>query len=273
MSSYILKVGEEDSKRLEILSKIYNPSSYEFINKHISSNTKNILDVGTGHGHMANWFSSNFVNSNILAIDNSEDQLEVSKKKFSIRKNISFVKSNVLDNSMVNIVTDHFPDGVDLIYCRYLLIHLPSSEWKIFFNNMFKVLKAGGSLIIEEQGLSVSSYPSVPALSRGADLVKQATKEKDLLFDSIETLWNHVKLLNKQFIINDNSLNQPILRDLETRKLLYDSFYQVLPILIETKVAPESEIRQIAKELEELIKDESYLITSFPLLQLHLIKI
>ncbi len=273
MSSYVLKVGEEDNKRLEILTKIYNPSSYKFINKHINSNIKNIVDLGTGHGYMAGWFSNQFPNANILAIDKSEEQLQVSKKKFSNIKNISFIKSDVLDDSTTNIIKEHFQDVVDLIYCRYLLIHLPYCKWDMFFNNMLKILKPGGSLILEEQGLPANSYPVVPALSRGADLVKQATKKKGLLFDSIETLWSHIKVLKKQFRINDYSINKPILKDLETRKLLSYSFNQVLPLLIETKVASESEIKQIAKEVEDIVQDENYLITSFPVFQLHVVKI
>lgn len=217
---------------------------------------------------MINWLSQHFNKAKIIGIDKSEDQLFLGKNNFSNNKNISFINIDVLDTENTPLIKKNLSDTA-----RYLLLHLPYEKWDNFFTHILHMLKPGSSLILEEPRLPATAYPTVKALSTGAELSKKFAEQLGIKLDCIEPLWDYTKNINKTFKVNDVQFNQPILTSERSKSLLSQSFDQIVPALIKSNISTEQEIKQISDDVNNLVKDPNYIATSFRVIQLHLVKI
>ena len=150
---YDFEVGEEGLD-YDLLDASYNATTQAFIIKAGIKPGMKILDVGCGAGVMTAWLAKQVgPHGSVTAIDNSEEQLNVTIKRLK-KENISNVTTKVLSAYDISQLNEKF----DLIYCRFLLHHLhsPRNTIKLFYEN----LKPKGIYIGEEGIISAAfAYP------------------------------------------------------------------------------------------------------------------
>lgn len=128
---------KEDRGELKIY-KNYNlilESVFNLVDK-LNINNPNILEIGVGTGNLASKFLKN--NYNIIGIDQSREMLNVSKEKYP--------KLKVRLGEFLKI-----PYGdkcFDVIVSTYAFHHLNNSEKSIAIEEMLRVLKDNGKIII-----------------------------------------------------------------------------------------------------------------------------
>ncbi|WHQ37400.1 class I SAM-dependent methyltransferase [Spiroplasma sp. SV19] len=156
MKGYILKTGEHDEERLDSLFDVYNQGSQEFIKENVKKkNIKIIFDIGCGQGSMSMWFANYFPNCQVYGIDNSNEQIVIFNDKLKAYQNVHSFLGDIT-NKEANFKAI---GKADLIYSRYLLLHL--KDWESFFDNLYHLLNNHGTLIIEEPGFPWTSYPEL----------------------------------------------------------------------------------------------------------------
>ncbi len=113
---------------------IIKPSNFsQFIKKKFlkKKKIKNILEIGCGNGRDTFYFSK-YV-TKIVSIDNSQQAIIKNKNNERIKKNIIFLKKDIL--SRFNVLVKNF----DLIYARFFLHTINSREEDIFLNLLKKI--------------------------------------------------------------------------------------------------------------------------------------
>lgn len=108
------------------------------------------LEIGTAQGIRARIMSELYPNTHVTAIDRSQDLLNVT----SHRMNLTFNQADVYDLP--------FPDNhFDFVYARLVFMHL--SEPIKALQNILRVLKPGGRLLIEDADRDCMFFEPAPA--------------------------------------------------------------------------------------------------------------
>ena len=122
----------------------YNKKADKVINKfinYIKNNDIQItshIDFGCGTGYFCKLISDMGIDT--MGIDISHGMLKIAKEKYP---NIDFKDGNIVDYKSKN--------KVDFISCNYDTVNhlLDFSEWKLFFENVYKNLNDGGLFLFD----------------------------------------------------------------------------------------------------------------------------
>lgn len=122
--------GYSAQERFDLETPIFGKA----INSHITKDDKVILDYGCGIGRLAKQLLSINQDIHIIGLDPSNDQrrlasLYVSNERFKV------------------IQPEELCERVDVIYCIYVLQHVPAIELRQAIERMHFYLKPGGKLI------------------------------------------------------------------------------------------------------------------------------
>jgi trans-aconitate 2-methyltransferase len=132
--------GDTDlaAERLRRLALVFNPSSREFLAALADRAPRDILDLGCGPGHTTRMLADVFPQANMVGLDSSSHFVELARRTSVPR--VTFALADA---------TQPLPGGpYDLVYCRYLLTHLPKAEDVVNF--WIGHLRGGGLLVVEE---------------------------------------------------------------------------------------------------------------------------
>ena len=135
----------------------------------------NILDIGTAKGELIKFLSSKIKKANFIGIDKEKSLIE---KAFKV-ENCVFKRMNILKYK------DESKKKFDVIICSGLLSIFNEKEVPIFMNNVSKILKKKGLLII-----------FAPLNIYGIDMINKFRKNSFKL-GVWESGWN---IFSKQFI-------------------------------------------------------------------------
>lgn len=262
--SYLLRVGDADRARLEVLASIYNPGSQAFLQRQLAPGAGTLVELGCGHGQMTCWMAQHYPDAKVFGLDESAEQLAICEQNQRAQDvtNIAFQRHDVLDPVQGIALAD-------AVYCRYVLLHL--KDWERFFSNALALCRPGGSLLIEEPGFPFFCYPHDEALDRANLLGQALTARMGLRFDCIDPLWRHVHAL-PGVTVKDYAFNQPILTTNEQKSLLWRSFAQIHAPLIAMGFCSEPEADTILARLAAIASDPLYVAGSLRMVQLHLVK-
>lgn len=147
-SEYIHGTSSEEQTRLRQFNGLNNPS---FIEGLPLSDRASVLEVGCGLGILADQVARTIPHGTVTAIDHSVEQLA---NLASHSPNIQILRA---DAYQLPFDDDHF----DVVYCRWLLEHLQKPV--AVLQEMRRVLKPGGFILVEENDISVQRYdPDCP---------------------------------------------------------------------------------------------------------------
>ena len=153
--TYIFTTGEKAAERLEFQSQLGLEWSFEHLQKAGIRQGMTVVDMGCGVGAMTIELAKLVGDSGIVyAFDISEKQLEIARAKTESAgfKNVIFICSDIYSN-------DDIPaNSIDLIYMRYLLMHIQFPDLAIA--RLKTLLKSDG--VIASQESIISSFTLIP---------------------------------------------------------------------------------------------------------------
>ena len=163
LGKYALATGEAADYRLRILHDLYGPGTRRVLLESGLRRGMRVADLGCGVG-MVTAVLAELVGprGHVVGIDASGAQLAQAGERLNGRgTNVRLVWASATDTGLP-------PGSFDLVYCRFLLIHLAEPERAL--REMFALLKPGGILVCEDGDLTASGSEPPSALDAFADL-------------------------------------------------------------------------------------------------------
>jgi len=136
--AYLFGDTELAAERLRRLADVFALSSREFLELLRPRRPKRIADLGCGPGYTTQLLGDVFPDASVRGLDGSQSFVILAQR--APRERIAFEVADV---------TRSLPGGpYDLVYCRYLLTHVPNYQDAIALWS--RHLAAGGMIAIEE---------------------------------------------------------------------------------------------------------------------------
>lgn len=152
---YILTTGEKGEAQLDALDRTFGVESRKFLQQLKIEQCRQVADIGCGLGNLSLWMAEQIAphNGRVVGVDNSEDQIRVAQRRAQERgiHNVEFKVLSAYDLSSL-------PQNFDLVYCRWLLIHLDDPKKAI--QQMCNRIMKNGILAMEESTKNKLSYPN-----------------------------------------------------------------------------------------------------------------
>jgi len=162
--------------------------------------------------------------------------------------NVRFVEASAIDTGLP-------PGSYDLIYCRFLLIHLPEPERAL--REMSALLKPDGILVCEDGDLTASGSEPPSALDAFADLWGRLGPRRGLDYTLGRRLFQMV--LDAGFPTPGITFNQPVVARGEQKRFLELSVAEAGPAFICAGLIKSRELDRTLVEMRRLAQDESVL--------------
>jgi len=166
-STYMLGIGTTGAKALAIQQGYLKKNSCNQLTKAGLKPGMKVYDIGCGSGEMTAYLAQQVgENGLVYAVDESEEQLTLTKKRIEALKltNVRYIQADI------QTYQDWDLKQADIVYARLLLMHLPHP--KNALKNMYNLLKSGGILSLQETTWStVHCSLSCKALEKYRDAV------------------------------------------------------------------------------------------------------
>ena len=135
----------------------------------------------------------------------------------------------------------------DLIYSRWLLVHLPRSSRQLFMNSVYQILSKNGIAIFEDINLK-QSYTESTAYKKWLGWFRVLGKQIDVDFDIGEKLEQY--FLDAGFKITHKNLYHPIFK-IEQQRFFNLDLYCTKKLLIKHQICTEEELQQLQAEISQ----------------------
>ncbi len=246
---YVLATGFGAVRRLAVLHEVYSPTSLRLLSESGISPGMSVLDLGCGTGNMSVALADLVgPKGTVTGIDSSDAQLIEARTAFpfSTWPNLEFIKADACDTGLPS-------HAYDLVYCRYLLMHLPNPTRCL--QEIFRLLKPGGMAVIEDGDLtSVYSIPPT-AIDTFATCFERLGESHEInyaLGNDLEDLVSGVGL-----IVHRLEVVQPPLRLAEHRQLIEWSLAEAAPAVIDAGILNDHEMATVLAEMAAVALDDS----------------
>src|SRR5215813_9579077 len=143
---YVLATGRAAAHRLQLLHSLYGPGARRVLLQAGIQPGMRVADLGCGVG-MTTALLAELVGptGQIVGVDYSAAQIAQARELLPAGfSNVNFIESSATDTGLPH-------ESFDLVYCRFLLIHLTDPEQAL--REMHKLLKADGILVCEDGDL------------------------------------------------------------------------------------------------------------------------
>jgi SAM-dependent methyltransferase len=247
---YALATGEAAAYRLAILHELYGPGTRRVLLEAGLRRGMRVADLGCGVG-MVTALLAELVGPTgyVVGIDSSAAQLAQARERLNADgAHIRFVEASANATGL--------PHGsFDLVYCRFLLIHLPEPERAL--REMFALLKPDGILVCEDGDLTASGSEPPSALDAFADLWGRLGPRRGLDYTLGRRLFQLV--LAAGFPTPGITFNQPVVARGEHKRLLELSVAEAGPAFICAGLITSRDLHRTLVEMRRLAGNESVL--------------
>lgn len=248
---YALATGADAVGRINVLHRIYSPAGREALLEAGLTEGMTVADFGCGPGTMTRMLASLVGPSgSVTGIDLHAAQLEQARH-FCAKDglaNTTFVTADAC-------VTGLPPDRFDLVYCRFLLLHLtdPAS----CLREMSRVLRPGGILVVEDGDLASACSVPPTALDAFADLFSRLGPIRGVDFSVANRLWHLVA--DAGFSITNLKIHQPAERAGLSGQLLKWSVEEAGPAFVDAGLITLEQLQHTIVEMESAVSDPNIL--------------
>lgn len=249
---YALATGADAVGRLHVLHQIYGPAGLRFLLHSGLTEGMRVADFGCGVGVVTRMLAEIVgPTGSVTGIDLHAGQVEEAADLCATSglENVTFVQASATDTGLPS-------NSLDLVYCRFLLLHLTDPE--ACLREMWRVLKPGGLIVVEDGDLT--SACSVPPTA----------------FDAFAELWGKLApvrgvdyaISNKLYhLIGDAGfsdvhieIHQPAEAAGECGVLLKWSVAEAAASFVEAGLISADQLQRTLQEMEEAQDDESVLV-------------
>ena len=243
---YVLATGANAVRRLHLLHKIYSPMGRQVLLQAGLKEGMRVADFGCGVGAVTRTLAEMVGPSgSVTGVDVDKAQLEQAATwcaKGNLT-NVSFVEANASSTGLPR-------DAFDLVYCRFLLLHLTDPISCLC--EMRDILKPGGILFVEDGDLATARSLRPPSFDPFADLFSLLGKIRGVNYSiskDLEQLFKHVGFPTPQSVIH-----QPVLKG-EERPFLQWSVAEAAPAIVDAGLFTSDQLERTLSEMQEAIDD------------------
>jgi SAM-dependent methyltransferase len=247
---YALATGRAAARRLQMLHELYGPGTRRLLFEAGLRGGMRAADLGCGVG-MVTGLLAKLVGpeGHVTGIDFSAAQLAQAREQLNGQgRNTSFVEASATDTGLP-------PESFDLVYCRFLLIHLPDPERAL--HEMRRLLKPNGILVCEDGDLTAAGSEPPSALNASADLWGRLGPIKGVDYTLGRRLYRMV--LDAGFSAPEVTFNQPVLARGENKRLLELSVAEAGLAFVEAGLITAEELERILNAMRRVAEDETVL--------------
>jgi SAM-dependent methyltransferase len=195
-----------------------------------------LADLVGPHGH-------------VVGIDANASQLaQAGQLVGGAAVNASFVEASATDTGLAAA-------SFDVVYCRFLLLHLPEPERAL--REMRRLLKPGGMLVCEDGDLTSACSEPPSALDAFRDLFGRLGPKRGVDYRLGRRFYHLV--LAAGFASPDIHFNQPVLAQGQTKRLLELSVAEAGPAFIDAGLITPAELNRTLEEMRRLSADKAVL--------------
>jgi SAM-dependent methyltransferase len=250
LGPYALATGEAAAYRLRVLHALYGPGSRRVLLGAGLQRGMRVADLGCGVG-MVTALLAELVGpeGHVVGIDASAAQLAQARERLPQGgTNIRFVEASATDTGLPTA-------SFDLVYCRFLLIHLPEPERAL--REMGALLKPGGILVCEESDLTSAGSEPPSALDAFANLWARLGPARGVDYTLGRRLFQMLQAAG--FPEPEITFNQPVLARGENKRFLELSVAEAGPAFVEAGLITAEALDRTLAEMRRLKADETVL--------------
>jgi SAM-dependent methyltransferase len=247
---YVLATGAAADYRLQILHGLYGPGTRRVLLEAGLRRGMRVADLGCGVG-MVTALLADLVGAagHVVGIDASGAQLAQAHERLKTGgTNSSFVEASATDTGLPRA-------SFDLVYCRFLLIHLAEPEQAL--REMHALLKPNGILVCEDGDLTSAGSEPPSALGAFTDLFGRLGPKRGVDYTLGRRLFHMVH--GAGFPAPEITFNQPVLARGENKLLLELSVAEAGPAMVEAGLIAAEELERTLVEMRRLSGDETVL--------------
>jgi SAM-dependent methyltransferase len=249
---YVLATGPAAVRRLHALHSVYSPVGRRVLLEAGLKKGMKVADFGCGVGVVTRMIAEMVGPSGrVTGIDVDGAQLEEAQRLCSEAglTNTAFVEASACCTGLPR-------NWFDVVYCRFLLIHLPDPA--ACLREMREVLKPGGILVVEDGDLSTATSIPPTALDAFAELFGRLGPTRGVDYTLGKNLYHLV--LAAGFSDAQLEIHQPAITKGENRYLLKWSIEEAGPALIEAGVVTPEQFKRTLSGMQEAIDNPDVVV-------------
>jgi len=249
LDRYVLGTGEAGADRLRILHRAYGPGTRRFLGLAGLKPGMRVADVGCGVGQVTVDLAELVgPTGQVVGVDVSRAQLaEASRLAHQMQlANVSWVEASALSTKLPS-------ESFDLVYCRYLLLHLVEPEAAL--TEMHRLLRPSGILVCEDGDLTSAGSEPSSALGAFAELFSSLGPTRKVDYTLGRRLYQMVAAAG--FSAADIAFNQPAFARGEEKRLLELSVAEAGPALVEAGLLSPQDLRNVLLSMTLAAMDET----------------
>ncbi len=247
---YVLATGNAAANRLRILHNIYGPGARQLLLRAGIQRGMSVVDLGCGVG-MTTQLLAELVGptGEVTGVDYSAAQVEqaralLPKKLFNVR----FVQASATDTGLPK-------EAFDLVYARFLLIHLQDPEAAL--REMQALLKPQGIIAVEDGDLTSAGSEPPSKLEEFSNLFGALGPKWGVDYTLGRRLFHLV--LNARFSQVEITFNQPVFAHGENKRLMELSVAEAGPSFVAAGLLSREQLNKTLAEMRHLAEDRTVL--------------
>jgi SAM-dependent methyltransferase len=247
---YVLATGNAAAHRLKMLNSVYGPGGRRVLLEAGIQRGMRVADLGCGTG-MVTQLLAELVGPEgaVVGVDFSGAQVEKARELLPAKlKNVDFVQASATDTRLPR-------ESFDLIYSRFLLIHL--TEPDVALREMYDLLKPGGIFVCEDGDLTTAGSEPFSKLHAFSVLFGQLGPIRGLDYTVGRRLFRMV--LEANFHAPEISFNQPVIAKGENKRVLELSVAEAGPAFVDAGLITNEELVQTLAKMRQVAEDETVL--------------
>jgi ubiquinone/menaquinone biosynthesis C-methylase UbiE len=248
---YALATGSAAVHRLHILHQIYSPAARRILPQAGLKQGMRVADFGCGVGAVTRMLAEMVGPSgHVTGIDIGAGQLEEAAAYCAQAglTNTSFIEADACD-------TDLPRNSFDLVYCRYLLLHLTDPQ--ACLREMREVLKPGGIIVVEDGDLASAASVPPTALNAFAELFSRLGPIRGVDYSLSNNLYHMVRKAGFSRVRVE--IHQPAMVQGETGLLLKMSVEEAGTAFVEEGLITPDELARTVSEMQDALEDPGVL--------------
>ena len=247
---YALATGTAATHRLRMLHRLYGPGGRRLLLQAGLQRGMRVADLGCGIG-MTTALLADLVGptGHVVGLDASGEQIAQARALLPPQlSNVSLIEASATDTGL--------PRGsFDLVYCRFLLLHLTAPEEAL--REMHGLLKPDGILVCEDGDLTSAGSQPPSALDAFADLWGRLGPVRGVDYTLGRGLFQLV--LTANFSRPEITFNQPVVARGESKRFLEWSVAEAGPAFLEAGLVTSEELVRLLAEMHRIAEDETVL--------------
>jgi 2-polyprenyl-3-methyl-5-hydroxy-6-metoxy-1,4-benzoquinol methylase len=249
---YVLATGAAAVRRLHVLHNIYWPAGRRVLLQAGLKAGMRVADFGCGVGVVTRTLAEMIGPfGSVIGIDVNTEQLDQANA-LCVREGLSSVSFLAASADTTGLP----PNSFDLVYCRFLLLHLPDPASCL--REMVRVLKPGGILVVEDGDLSTATSVPPSATDAFADLFSRLGPSRGLDYSLSRRLYHLVRDAGLSDL--NMEIHQPVMMKGENRSFLKWSVEEARNAFIGAGLITSEELDRTLSEMQAAIENVDVLI-------------